>query len=137
MAITAADYDLVTASDLRDSGGHVMKLIRLNGFTGTYETGGVVLDPDWFDMREITFISAEPTTSMPLSGPSNPWSLVTITSIVKADQGIATTGVANGVFEWRILPFLYDGTTFTELSDGSSLTFPEGLENVLLIVGAP
>jgi hypothetical protein len=137
MAITGVDYNLITASDLRDSAGHTMKLIKLNGFIGTYEIGGVVLDPQWFDLREITFMTAEPTTGMPLSGPSEPWSLVTINSIMRVDQGIANGGDATGIFEWRIIPFLYDGTSFNELADGSSLAFPEGLETIILLVGAP
>jgi hypothetical protein len=60
-----------------------------------------------------------------------------MTTIMRVDQGIANGGDATGVFEWRILPFLYDGTAFNELSDGSSLEFPEGLENIILLVGAP
>lgn len=137
MAITGATYDLVTASDLRDSAGHTMKLIRLKGFTGTYEVGGVIIDPEWFDLSEITFMTAEPSTAMPFSGPGEPWSLVSTTSIMRVDQGIANGGDATGIFEWRILPFLYDGTAFNELADGSTLEFPEGLENIILLVGAP
>lgn len=137
MAVTALDYDLITASDLRDSDGHTMKLIKLNGFTGTYETGGVVIDPDWLDLSEIVFINSQAATSMPISGPGEPWSIVALTTIMKTDQGIVTTGTANGVTEWRILPFLYDGTTFNELADGSPLAFAEGFESIILVVGAP
>ena len=137
MAITGIDYDLLTASDLRDSDGHTMKLIKLNGFTGTYESGGVVIDPDWLDLSEITFISAQPTTAMPFAGPGEPWSLVSMVSIMRVDQGIANGEDATGIFEWRMLPYLYDGTAFTEVADGSSLDFPDGFESIILLVGAP
>ena len=137
MAITGLNYDLLTASDLRDSDGHTMKLIKLNGFTGTYEAGGAVIDPDWIDLSDITFISAQPTTAMPFAGPGEPWSLVSMVSIMRVDQGIANGGSATGVFEWRILPFLYDGTTFSELADGSALDFADGFESIILLVGTP
>ena len=137
MAITGLDYDLLTASDLRDSDGHTMKLIKLNGFVGTYESGGAVIDPDWVDLSEITFISAQPVTAMPFAGADEPWSLVSMTSIMRVDQGIANGEAATGVFEWRILPYLYDGTAFNELADGSSLEFADGFESIILLVGAP
>jgi hypothetical protein len=136
MAVTGISYDLIISTDLRDSAGHKTKIVKLNSFDGTYNTGGIVLDPSWFDFTEIIAIVTQPTSAYPLSGAGEPWTLIGFNHIIKVDQGIANGGSANGVSEWRILPFITDGTTFNELADGQSLSFPAGIEPVVIIIGS-
>lgn len=136
MAVTGVSYDLIISTDLRDSGGHKTKIVKLNSFTGTYNTGGIVLDPSWFDFNEIVTVVTQPTSAYPLSGVGEPWTLIGFNHVIKVDQGVANDGVANGVSEWRILPFITDGTTFNELADGQSLTFPTGIEPIVIIIGS-
>jgi hypothetical protein len=136
MAVTGISYDLIISTDLRDSGGHKTKIVKLNSFTGTYSTGGIVLQPEWFDFTDIVSIVAQTTSAYPLSGAGQPWTLIGFNHFIKVDQGIANGGSANGVSEWRILPFITDGTTFNELANGQSLTFPAGIQPVIIIIGS-
>lgn len=138
MAITGVNFEFVAESDLRDSAGHTMRLVKLNGFEGTYATGGVILNPEWFGLSELLFLTAEPTTSLPLSGPTEPWTLISFNSLMRVDQGLANGGDPTGVYEWRLLPFITDGQGgWSEVADGDELNFPAGFEVVLLLVGAP
>jgi hypothetical protein len=136
MAVTNVSYELIISTDLRDSGGHSTKIVKLNSFTGTYETGGIVLQPEWFGFTNLVSIVTQPTSAYPLSGAGEPWTLIGFNHVIKVDQGIANGGSANGISEWRIIPFITNGTTFEELADGQSLTFPDGIEPVVIVIGA-
>jgi len=136
MAVTNVSYELIISTDLRDSGGHKTKIVKLNSFTGTYNTGGIILNPSWFEFTDIISIITQPTSAYPLSGVGQPWTLIGFNHVVKVDQGIANTGVANNVPEWRIIPFITNGTSYEELANGQSLTFPDGIEPVFIIVGS-
>lgn len=136
MSVSGVSYDLILSTDLRDSGGHSTKIVKLNSFTGTYSTGGIILYPEWFGFNEIEAIIAQPTSAYPLSGAGEPWTLIGFNHIVKVDQGIVDSGSANGLSQWRLLPFITNGSSYEELADGQSLTFPDGIEPIVIIVGA-
>ena len=50
-------------SDLRDTGGHIIKVLRIESFDVTYSTGGILIDPEDFGMDSVEFIHMQPITA--------------------------------------------------------------------------
>lgn len=135
MAISNIEIETILSTDLRDSDGNHLKIVSMVQFDGTYDTGGIALNPEWFEMEEIKLVITQSGSALPLDV-GEPWNPITFNIVQRVDDGIAANEAESGTFSWRLNVALWDGSSFAELSDGSPLQLPTGFSPVLVVVGA-
>lgn len=136
MAITNITYTDILTTDMRDADGKVLKVLKLETMEGTYESGGVIFDPAYFGLRKIDYASIQGSTSIALSGEGEPWTLVSITSLMYVDSGLIYGEEATGVLDWRMtLMTAGEAGAWEELASGSAMGFPYDSAPVIMMIG--
>ena len=135
MAISNIEIETILSTDLRDSDGNHLNIVAMTAFEGTYDLGGIVLDPAWFDMNEIKLVITQAGSALPMDSGA-PWNPITFNIVQRVDDGVAAEENPSGTFSWRLNVAMWDGSAFSELADGSPLQLPTGFSPVLVVVGA-
>ena len=133
--ITNITYTDLATTELRDVGGRIIKVCKLQSIEGTYESGGIILDPSYFGLSNITYASFQSSTAMPLGGEGNPWTLVSTSSLMYVDSGLIYGGEASGNLDWRWVVSVAGEAGWEEFADGSDMTFPNGMAPVFMLIG--
>lgn len=133
MAVTGLDFTTSMEVSLRDTsagssiyGSHTLKVIHVTGATGTYSSGGVVLDPTWFGFTALNFVNCQSSLSMNMDN----------AMLKVCEFGLNSEPDGNGGLNWRWTVFTFDGDGYAENADGSSVSFPEGLTVTYLLIGS-
>lgn len=131
-------FSTILESDLRDSGGHKMKIIEVTGVDGTYTSGGIVINPLDFGFTEIVSLGTPtPMVVFPDEEIDGTWSVIAQVCPMRTDITL------DGVKEWRVIVLLHpkayggeQGDGVMELADGTPLEFQPQAPLVMTIVGA-
>jgi hypothetical protein len=127
MAVTNMTFTPTVEAGLRDSMGHELRVGRVTAAEGTYTTGGVTLDPTWFDLLSIEHIHIENSLVMDLGDGWFELCKYAVRSLLQED----------GTLEWKIIVFLNNmDNTFSELPDGGALSLNDDVCLSLMIIGS-
>jgi hypothetical protein len=132
MAVTSFDYTTSLDVNLRDTSGgesiygsHHMKIVHLTGATGTYDAGGLVIDPAMFDFTRLDYVNSQSTLVMEVDG-----------ALIKVCEfGLSSQPNGSGGLDWIWSVFAFDGDSYPEQETGQDVSFPEGLTVTFLLVG--
>jgi hypothetical protein len=123
------DFNIITKTDLRDTGGRYMVLAELDNVP-MYEIGGVKVYPEDLGLSKIDFFSANSFTALP-DGEGQPWQQVSQMSI----QRMQLDGDDEST--WRIIIFVKNQEGFfEELPDGIPLDMPDQIRPVVFAIGS-
>ena len=128
-------YETLMESDLRDSGGHVIKVIRITDFNRSYTMGGIVIDPSMFGMNKIEFMHLQAIAAYQ-DDPSQP---AVVASMQTAQKFAQPEGDPYYGYEyWKLFIFIPDPETgvLNQITDGAPLEFPPEMRVVLMLTGS-
>jgi hypothetical protein len=116
-------FEEVLRTDLRDTGGHQLLVVRATGVDGNYPAGGIVIDPDDLGFTEIVFMAVQSTVSF----------LDETTGVAVPFAWLSYNQIAG---EWRAIVFVrgQDGT-YSELPDGSPLSLDPAVAMSVMVIG--
>jgi hypothetical protein len=125
------NYETIMSTDLRDSGGHRMDVIRMQDFGTTYPIGGITITPADFNMTEIKYMQIQPGTAYAETAED-------IAVLASQQTASAYIDAVTGETYWKINVFVPDPETGlpVELAEGAPLEFPEGLSPTIMVLGA-
>ena len=133
------EFNTILQTDLRDSGGHQLKVLEVVAVEGNYTAGGVILSPSNFGFDEIISFNVQGNIILPADewnqGDTEAW--VQYASITASRTDINL----DGNVEWRLIvmihPFGYGGEPgdpVFELPDGTPMQFiPQSLPTATII----
>lgn len=124
-------YEELMNSDLRDSGGHQVMIVRIASFDQNYTMGGLVLNAADFGLESIEFIHLQSITALQDSAE-------TPAVIASMQTAMKFADAETGAEYWKLFVFVPDTENggFMELPDGSAMEFPPELRIVLMLTGA-
>lgn len=122
--------------DLRDTGGHKLAILTVTELSGTYEQGGVVIDPEEVGFNTIEYMAIQTNVSVPLAemgGEGDEWILVMTTSLMTIVDS------ETGELTWRWIFHqggIENGTPLAEFPNGAPFMMPSNYAPVLVVVGS-
>lgn len=130
MPITGLNYETSVISRIQstpsgstETRSNVMKVVHMTGAEGTYDTGGMVLEPSYFGYEELLYVSPQPFVVADI-GDNN--AIVTQISI-SYDTDIKV---------WKMHIYLpAEGGAWTELPEGTQVEMLPGVNVSIMVCG--
>lgn len=130
------EFETLLTTDMRDTGGRVLKVLTVTAISGPYTQGGVEITPEALGLRSIDYLGIQGLFSIPSAGSptaedydSGPYAKVVDLLTTKVDSDLSGDPV------WKMIVFLYamDGA---ELPNGIEMEFHPELPVTAVAIGS-
>lgn len=126
MAVTGITCTTIMEADMRDTKGHTALVALITGVDGTYPAGGIVIDPEWFGLKEIVFVGGQSSLTTGAAGTAQ-----TLTAL----YSVQATEQPDGSLQFVWVVQAWTGSGWIEVPDGAPMSMPAGKNFSVMVMG--